>query len=80
LKNDDERLIAHLEQKVIALVAHPVDMARHQPLSADDLVHIGREHGVVAVELALEAQAASSIRSQRLDDVGLTHRGDLRFR
>jgi len=71
--DDDDGFAAHLEQEVIALVAHPVDVARNQPLAADHLLHVGGEHVRVAVQVAIQAIAALGFRCQRRDDVRYVH-------
>ena len=55
--DDDDGFIADLEKKVVALVANPVYMTRHQPLPADDLLHVRGKHGVAAIEFAVQAVA-----------------------
>ena len=63
--HDDDGLIADLEQEVIALVAHPVDVAGDEPFAAHDLFHVRGKDGVVAVELAVQAVAQLGARGQR---------------
>src|SRR5258707_334183 len=73
--HDDDGFIADLVEKIIALVAHPVDMAGNDPLTADDLVHVRLEHGIVAVELAIQAVADLGVCGQPRDysGFGFTH-------
>src|SRR5258708_28066870 len=73
--HDDDGFIADLVEKIIALVAHPVDMAGNDPLTADDLVHVRLEHGIVAVELAIQAVADLGVCGQPRDysAFGFTH-------
>src|SRR5258708_8416276 len=52
--HDDDGFIADLVEKIIALVAEPVDVTGDDPLTADDPLHVGLEHGVVALELAIQ--------------------------
>jgi hypothetical protein len=71
--DDDDGFVADFEEKVIALVANSIDVTGDQPLSADDLLHVGVEDGIIAVEFAIQAIATLGFRSQRRDYTGGRH-------
>src|SRR5882724_1864510 len=73
--HDDDGFIDDLVEKIVALVAHAVDVAGDDPLTADDPVHVRLEHGIVAVEPAVQAIADLGVRGQPRDcgGFGFTH-------
>src|SRR5882762_6117237 len=71
--HDDDGLIADLEEKIIAPIAHPIDMAGDDPFAADDVLHVRSVYGIVAVELAIQAIADLGVCGQ------LRHSGGFGF-
>jgi hypothetical protein len=70
---DDDGFIADFVEKIIALVADPVDVACDDPFASRDPVHVGGEHGIVAVEFTLQAITALGARGQARNCAGIDH-------
>ena len=71
--DDDDRFVADFEQEVIALPAHPIDVAGDDPFARDDVLEVRGENVIVAIESLIQAIAAARARGQLSD-----HRGALR--